>query len=346
MTDNNPSLNKRIKTVFNITLVTVLVMCAVSAVKRIFTGLDIDEEYAVTLAYRIARGDILMKEMWEPHMLSGLILALPVWIFLTVRKNAEFIIVALRIYGVLIQGLVSLVWYRVWRKRTHPLMSLLSAGLIFCVLPKFIQTPEFANVQIWFLLLTGLFILAGEEGKKSIFYILSGVCYIFVVLAYPTCIVLLPLYLVLLKNKKAIIRFVLPVVVSGVGFLLYIVVFAGWKTAVLNIGYIMSDASHAGGIGAKIAGYLGELPVMLLYLLIYALIALGISALIAGITRSGFKSKAFLLQTTAVFVAVSFLDQLRFWFVLHTPNVHPQYRFAALFIASVILYYSFEKQKR
>ena len=346
MTDNNPSLNKRIKTVFNITLVTVLVMCAVSAVKRIFTGLDIDEEYAVTLAYRIARGDILMKEMWEPHMLSGLILALPVWIFVTVRKNAEFIIVALRIYGVLIQGLVSLVWYRVWRKKTHPLMSLLSAGLIFCVLPKFIQTPEFANVQIWFLLLTGLFILAGEEGKKSIFYILSGVCYIFVVLAYPTCIVLLPLYLVLFKNKKAIIRFVLPVVVSGVGFLLYIVIFAGWKTAVSNIGYIMSDASHAGGIGAKIAGYLGELPVMFLYLLIYAMIALGISALIAAVSKTAFKSKAFLLQTTAVFVAVSFLDQLRFWFVLHTPNVHPQYRFAALFIASVILYYSFEKQKR
>ena len=61
--DNKLTANNRTKTIFGITLVMLLVVCAVSAVKRIFVGLDVDEEYAVTLAYRIAKGDILMKEM-------------------------------------------------------------------------------------------------------------------------------------------------------------------------------------------------------------------------------------------------------------------------------------------
>ena len=148
MTDKTS--NNCTKTIFGITLVMLLILCAVSAVKRIFVGLDVDEEYAVALAYRIANGDILIKEMWEPHMLSGLFLALPVWLFVTIWKNTEFIIVALRIYGVLVQSLVCFAWYRVFRKRTSPFAALASAMLIFYTLPKFIQTPEFANVQVCF----------------------------------------------------------------------------------------------------------------------------------------------------------------------------------------------------
>jgi len=92
---------------------------------------------------------------------------------------------------------------------------------------------------------------------------------------------------------------------------------------------------------------------MLLYLVIYAAVALAVSALIALITKSadkeggiGIKSRAFVRLTPAVFVAVSFLDQLRFWFILHTPNVHPQYRFAALFIASTVLYATPNREKK
>jgi hypothetical protein len=344
--DNKLTANNRTKTIFGITLVMLLIVCAVSAVKRIFVGLDVDEEYAVTLAYRIAKGDILMKEMWEPHMLSGLLLAIPTWLFMTIRKDTEFLIVALRIFGVLLQAFVCFVWYRVWRKRTNPFTALFSAGLIFMVLPKFIQTPEFANVQIWFLLLTGLFIMAADDGRRKVFYVLAGISYVFVLLTYPTCIILLPLYLILLAKKKGIIPFLAPILVFGVGFFIYVLKVVGMDTALSSVGYILADDSHSGGMGAKLLGYLGELPLMLLYLVIYAVIALALSALISLISKSAIKSRVFVWQALAIFVAVSFLDQLRFWFVLHTPNVHPQYRFAALFIAAVVLYATLDKEKR
>lgn len=351
MTDKTS--NNRTKTLFGITLVMLLILCVVSAAKRIFVGLDVDEEYAVTLAYRIAKGDILMKEMWEPHMLSGLLLAIPAWLFMTIRKDTEFLIVALRIFGVLLQAFTCFVWYRVWRKKTNPFMALLSAGLIFMVLPKFIQTPEFANVQIWFLLLTGLFIMAADEGRRKGFYVLAGIAYVFVLLTYPTCIVLLPLYLILLAKKKGILPFLAPVVLFGAGFFIYVLTAVGLDTALSSVSYILADDSHSGGMGEKFLGYLGELPMMLLYLVIYAAVALAVSALIALITKSankeggiGIKSRTFIRLTLAVFVAVSFLDQLRFWFILHTPNVHPQYRFAALFIASIVLYATLDREKK
>ncbi len=344
MTDK--TTNNRTKTIFGITLVMLLILCAVSAVKRIFVGLDVDEEYAVALAYRIANGDILIKEMWEPHMLSGLFLAPPVWLFVTIRKNTEFIIVALRIYGVLVQSVVCFAWYRVFCKRTSPFATLASAMLIFYTLPKFIQTPEFANVQIWFLLLTGLCILAADEGRRKGFYLLAGVCYVFELLTYPTLIILLPLYLILLGKKGGILRFLAPLLTFGLGAVLYVLKFVGFKTARSNISYILSDDSHAGGMGAKLSGYAGELPAIVLHLVIYAAIAMAISALIILLTKSKIRSRGFVILTTALFAAVAFLDQLRFWLVLQMPNVHPQYRYAALFVAAIVLYCSMREEIR
>lgn len=48
-------------------LVILLVLGAVIVnVKKIFTDFMIDSEYAVALSYRLARGDEMFTQMWEP----------------------------------------------------------------------------------------------------------------------------------------------------------------------------------------------------------------------------------------------------------------------------------------
>lgn len=43
----------------------------VATVKIIFFGFDIDEQYAVSMAYRLLQGDRMFLEMWEPHQTSA-----------------------------------------------------------------------------------------------------------------------------------------------------------------------------------------------------------------------------------------------------------------------------------
>ena len=35
--------------------------------RSLIIGMDADEQYAVTLAYRMASGDLMIREIWDPH---------------------------------------------------------------------------------------------------------------------------------------------------------------------------------------------------------------------------------------------------------------------------------------
>ena len=47
-------------------------VCAAVMVRSAFVGLEIDEEYALSLGFRLVSGDRLFYSMWEPHQLSSL----------------------------------------------------------------------------------------------------------------------------------------------------------------------------------------------------------------------------------------------------------------------------------
>ena len=42
-----------------------------AAIKCIFVGLQMDEEYAYTLSYRLIKGDRLLTQVWDPHQTSA-----------------------------------------------------------------------------------------------------------------------------------------------------------------------------------------------------------------------------------------------------------------------------------
>ena len=54
----------------------------VATVKIIFFGFDIDEQYAVSMAYRLVQGDRMFLEMWEPHQTSAFFSAAFLWLYI------------------------------------------------------------------------------------------------------------------------------------------------------------------------------------------------------------------------------------------------------------------------
>ena len=57
---------------YGLAAVVLLVLAALAMAKTLFVGLEIDEEYALSIGYRLVKGDRLFESMWEPHQLSAL----------------------------------------------------------------------------------------------------------------------------------------------------------------------------------------------------------------------------------------------------------------------------------
>ena len=89
--------------------------------------------------------------MWEPHQTSSLVMAPFAFIFMKLTGGSEYLLLFLRLFGVVIQGAVALIWYSFFKEKAGKIPALVSAFLFFSVLPKFIQSPEFNNMQIVFL---------------------------------------------------------------------------------------------------------------------------------------------------------------------------------------------------
>ena len=53
-----------------------IIALAAYTIKNIFVGVDNDETYGIVLGYRLANGDKLLLEMWEPHQTSAIFTAL------------------------------------------------------------------------------------------------------------------------------------------------------------------------------------------------------------------------------------------------------------------------------
>ena len=133
----------------------VLAGLSVLAVGRsLIIGMDADEQYAVTLAYRMAKGDQMIREIWDPHQTSALLPALLIKVFSFFSKDNAFLLLYLRTAGILFQALVSFLWYRVMRSEYGTRPAMLTAFVLFHTLPKWIVTPEFANQNLMFCILS------------------------------------------------------------------------------------------------------------------------------------------------------------------------------------------------
>lgn len=312
----------------------------VSLIKRIFVGLDIDEQYSVTLLYRMATGDIPVKEMWEPHQTSAIVPGILAKLYMLIKGDTEYMLVFLRVAGALTQAAVAYAWYRVVSRKTQPWIATFSAGIILFVLPKWIQSPEFTNMQIWMLILTALLVINSLAESKDFGLLIAGFFFTLEVLDYPSCVLLVFVFAaILLKHgfQKVLYFFAVPVV-SLAAFIVYIfrhMSFAEFKYAV---GHIMSDGSHSAALSDKLLGYAEEIPSLIAWLLVYAAISVVLILVMHLCMRRKVEMGRIYVCFLCVWPGIAMLDQFRFWLVEGSPIVRPQYGYFALFMAGWLLW--------
>lgn len=159
--------------------------------KYILFDFGIDGSYQVTMAYRMALGDKLFLDMWEPHQMSAFLCAGAVWLY-HFLMGSEGVVLFLQVLGVVLDAFVALFLYFVMKKYLKAEREgFLLALLLFILSPKDMPLPEFANMEVWFsiLLFLSLYMYGKKEGrKKTVWLVLSAVFQCGLILSYPSCI--------------------------------------------------------------------------------------------------------------------------------------------------------------
>ncbi len=174
----------------------VILLTVLACLKSVWVSLDIDESYWVAMAWRLARGDRPLMEMWEPHQFSAYLAALFVKFFLLLFDGTEYLVIYLRLAGILIHTLLGLALYRALKGDCPEPVRFLLLFLHLNFYPKFIVSPEFELMLDWFCL--GIFLLLHRyyQGGGNHFLALgAGACLTGMVSCYPTMILVYPVYL-------------------------------------------------------------------------------------------------------------------------------------------------------
>lgn len=255
---------------------------AVYMLKSMVVGADTDEGYGIMAGFRLAQGDRLFLDMWEPHQTSAIFTAVFIKIFLLITGGSpDFLNLYLRVVFFLIHIGITFFAYRTLRSclpKLEKSFALLLAMAFFLTTPKCIYVPEYSNLHVWFssLMVFSLMRYYCEESKERGSYLwlaLSGVFLALDVLAYPSMALLFPFCIgfIVWKHRnnrwKECAVFTLPCVLGALGFLAYIFSYMTLDELLSVIPYILGDGSHAVSGWDKVANSLrglGTLAVMVL----------------------------------------------------------------------------------
>lgn len=251
-------------------------------IKNIFVGADNDEAYGIVAGYRLALGDKMFLEMWEPHQTSAIFTAFFIKLFLLIsRGSVDYLNIYLRIIYFLIHGLISYGVYRTFRLPNFEMRNEDAKwlSLIFFVSsPKCIYIPEYSNLHIWFFTLFCLSVVWYYYGeallfKNPIMLVLSGLFLSCDVLAYPSMVLLFPVFIIFMcvkrdkKLYKEILLFSLPCLVGAFLLIGYVLSYMSIEQLFEVMPYVMGDGSHAVSLREKILGVMtscGEMAIILL----------------------------------------------------------------------------------
>lgn len=308
--------------------------------RSLIIGMDADEQYAVVLAYRIAQGDLPVREIWDPHQTSAFFPALLIKLFHLLVNDNSFLLLYLRAAGVLFQAGVAFLWYLTVKTKYGVRPALLTALVLFHTLPKWIVTPEFANQQLLSWILTILCLYRYDETKKKIYCVFAGITLCFTVLAYPSCALLFLPYVIWLgrRERRAAALLTLTCLVGAGIFAGYLFSYLSFSEFGLCMEQIFTDPSHNAGLLEKLIGYCREAGELAIYLCFYLAVGLFFYRFVfKGINR---KRENLFLSVLCVATA----DQIRLWAFAMVPTVHPQIHYLVLFAFGGFLYHEITKE--
>ena len=167
-----------------------VLLCAatlVVMVRSAFVGLEIDEEYALSLGYRLVSGDRLFYSMWEPHQLSSLPAAVLLAVFIGITGGTTGVLVFFRLVVLVCKAGMSYVFYREFRRDLGAPAALLAALVLFAFVPKWFLGPDYTGQQFHWTLAAFLCLHHYvTRGCRQLWLVpLGAVCACFGYLAFP-----------------------------------------------------------------------------------------------------------------------------------------------------------------
>lgn len=310
------SLQRRINIIIDICLVVAAIL---STVKLIFFGLTVDEEYAVTMAYRNAIGDGMFTYMWEPHQTSGFICTALIRAFINVTGSTDHLVIFLRFSGFIIEAFVSIFVYTTFCKNYSRHLAFSAAILSFLILPKWILTPEFSNILIWSFICLMMCIMRIYYGgpKMVVWQILAGIFTCTTILAYPSCILAVPFFLFAIHfagektNRKSALIALITCISIGLGYIGYFLSKMSVGNLTLGVRQMLSDGSHSSA-SDKALWILVEIKSWIIPILVITAVTVLVCMICRKVNnKMGTIGRGFLL----IMLIVSILYQLIYWLI-------------------------------
>lgn len=323
-----------------------MVLCIVTALKILFAGYDVDEQYAVAMAYRMLKGDLLLTDMWEPHQTSGFLCTLLMLPYLALFSTTTGIFLYLRFCGLLLHGLTAFFLYRTLRRRFAPGYAFLLGCIAFFTLPKLMFLPEFSNLQTDFLLWAVLCLLRyydpdlSRRDKPSLGYLYAAGSFMALeVLTYPsTILAFLAAFLCMFRYRgrrghsaaAELLGLLLPCVLGAAAFLAVLLSYIPLSELGSLIGIVSSDGSHSAPLTQRLLQHAQSLEQLALFFLLYALIAAGLLLICRFCAKKPFPAAAWCF----LLLGCTLLGQICIWLFAEQ---YPNYPMAEYFFLPVLL---------
>lgn len=322
-------------------------LCAVTACKILLVGYDIDEQYAVSMAFRLLKGDRLLTDLWEPHQTSGWLCALLMAPYVAILRTTAGIQLYLRFCGLLLHSAVGLCLYRSMKSYLCREHAFLVCCIYFFALPKIMFLPEFSNIQVWCLLMAALCLLryygpdTGPGARGSLrhlifaggFLALEVLSYPSTILAFAACVVCMICY----RRRSPrtlwleLLCLAAPCLLGALAFVAWLLSYIPPGELVKLISIVASDGSHSAPWGERLLGHGQSLARILLFFLMYALAALLLEAVCRRRTHKPFS----LLLWSELLLACTLAGQVCIWLFGRS---YPNYPMVEYFFLPMLLF--------
>lgn len=236
-----------------------LVLAVLAMAKTLFVGLEIDEEYAFSLGFRLVKGDRLFYTMWEPHQLSALPAALVLALYTAIAGTTTGALLFVRAVVLVCKAAMSAVFYRDFKQTIGRHGALLSAVVLFVYTPKWFLGPDYISQQFHFTVAAFLcFYHYYTHGfRRPWLVVLGAVCACFSFLAFPqsalaAAVIFIGMVLLgrrgkeptICKIPRGAVLFVLGCMACTAAFLAYVLPGMGLTVFLQRVSLILNDPQY------------------------------------------------------------------------------------------------------
>ena len=254
-------------------------------------------------------------------------------------------IVFLRVVGAAIQAAISLFIYDTFRKYYTEFGAIIAAFFFFNTLPKWIQTPEFANMTVWFGVLVMLCLLRAyhEDKYRTLWFVLAGLTLALLVLSYPSCVLaMIPLaFVIRMLSGKKVLKDASVVIGTcagtGICYVAYFLSHMTLEQFLFGLRQMMTDGYHEQTLLERALVY-GE---QIFSLVPHVFLIMGFAAVLTGIYRR-FGEKAQTSPAWFVFLcnalAICLIEQVILWLFVNRYMHYPLLYFYLLLFLGIVAY--------